>query len=212
MGAKKKPARVLIVEDQDITAKLFESYLALSGRYVLAGSVRNADLAPVFCEKSSIDLILMDVYTELGTSGIEAAARIKKAHPEIKIIIITSLPEVSYISRARAAGIESFWYKEADGDALLLVCDRTMAGEQVWPVDSPVLTLGAAKSTEFTGRECDVLRELVRGSSNREIAAKLYLSDSTVKDHISSLMGKTGFKTRTELAVKARESGLVIPE
>ena len=209
---KKKPVRVLIVEDQDITAKLFESYLVSSGRYILAGSIQNADLAPVFCEKSGVDLVLMDVYTELGTSGIDAAALIKESHPEIKIIIITSLPEVSYLTRAKEAGVESFWYKEADGDALLSVCDRTMAGESVYPGETPVLTLGLAKSSEFTSREWEVLRELVRGSSNNEIAETLFLSVATVKDHVSSLMGKTGFKTRTELAVKARESGLVIPE
>ena len=212
MAAKKKQVRVLIVEDQDITAKLFESYLALSGRYTLAGSIRNADLAPVYCEKGGVDLVLMDVYTELGSSGIAAATVIKEAYPQIKIIIITSLPEVSYLARAKEAGIESFWYKEADGDALLTVCDRTMAGESVYPENSPVLTLGLAMSSEFTNREWEVLRELIRGSSNQEIADKLCLSVATVKDHISALMGKTGFKTRTELAVRARETGLVIPE
>ena len=212
MGAKKKPVRVLIVEDQDITAKLFETYLAQSGRYTLAGCVRNAHLAPAYCGKGDVDLILMDVYTELGASGIEAATLIKETRPGIKIIIITSLPEVSYIARAREAGIESFWYKEAGEEALLSICDRTMAGECVYPDDTPVMMLGQAKSSDFTGRELETLRELVRGSSNQEIAEKLYLSVATVKDHVSALMGKTGFKTRTELAVRAREAGLVIPE
>ena len=87
-----------------------------------------------------------------------------------------------------------------------------MAGEHVYPDCSPVLEIGLAKSGEFTKREPDILRELVRGSSNREIANTLFLSVQTVKDSISSLMGKTGFKTRTELAVRVRETGLVIPE
>lgn len=207
-----KPIRVLIVEDQDITAKLFEVHLAASGRYTPAGCVKNASLAPLFCEKGGVDLILMDVYTELGASGIEAASVIKEAHPEIKIIITTSLPEVSYIERARAAGIESFWYKEADAESLLSVCDRTVAGASVYPVETPVLELGLVKSNEFTARELEVLRELVRGLSNEEIAEKLFLSTTTVKGYVSNLMSKTGFKTRTELAVRAREIGLVIPE
>ena len=133
MAQKKKtnPIRVLLVEDQDITAKLFETFLTASGRYTVTGILKNALLAPAWCAKGGggIDLILMDVYTELGASGIEAAAEIKRDHPTIKILIITSLPEVSYISRAREAGVDSFWYKEAGDAALLEICDRTMAGE-----------------------------------------------------------------------------------
>ena len=211
-AGRKQAVRVLIVEDEDITAKLFETYLASSGRYTLAGSVKNADLAPVFCGREGVDLVLMDVYTELGASGIEAAAQIKQTHPDIKIIISTSLPEVSYISRAKEAGVESFWYKQADGEALLSICDRTMQGEQVYPVSRPVLELGLAKSTELTARELEILREIVRGTTNQEIADTLHLSVYTVKDHVNNLMTKTGFKTRTELAVRARETGLVIPE
>lgn len=211
-GRPVKKKRVLIVEDQDITAKLFESYLLASGRYEVAGVIANADLAPAFCSGKGVDLVLMDVYTELGASGLEAASQIKQARPSVKIIIITSLPEVSYMDRAKSVGVESFWYKQADAASLLDICDSTMAGETTYPSQSPKITLGLAKSSEFTDRELDILRELVRGFSNQEIASTLYLSAATVRDYISALMRKTGYKSRTELAVRARESGLVIPD
>ncbi|MBR0164831.1 MAG: response regulator transcription factor [Lachnospiraceae bacterium] len=207
-----KKIRVLLVEDQDITAKLFETFLLSSGRYEVAGHLKNADLAPAFCSRGGVELILMDVYTELGASGIEAASLIKKDHPDIKIVIITSLPEVSYIRRAKEGGIDSFWYKEAGEEALLEICDRTMQGEQVYPDDSPELPLGLITSKELTARELDILREVARGSTNQEIAEHLYLSVNTVRDYIKIMMSKTGFHTRTEMAIRAREVGLVIPE
>lgn len=214
MASKKKtnPVRVLIVEDQDITTKLFETFLTASGRYLVAGTLKNADIAPAFCAKGGIDLILMDVYTELGASGLEAASQIRKDHPGIKIVIITSLPEVSYISRAKEAGVNSFWYKEAGESALLEICDRTMQGESVYPDESPALPLGLISSRELTARELDIIREVARGLTNNEIAERLYLSPNTVRDYVKDVLLKTGFHTRTELAVRARETGLVIPE
>ena len=215
MAQKKKtnPTRVLLVEDQDITAKLFETFLTASGRYLVAGILKNADIAPAYCARGGgVDLVLMDVYTELGASGIEAAAAIKCDHPGIKIVIITSLPEVSYIDRAREAGVDSFWYKEAGDAALLEICDRTMAGESVYPDETPPLQLGLIKSTELTGRELDILREVARGLTNNEIAERLHLSVNTVSDYVKSMLSKTGFHTRTEIAIRAREQGLVIPE
>ena len=214
MAKKKKtnPTRVLLVEDQDITAKLFETFLVASGRYLVAGTLKNADIAPAYCAKEGVDLILMDVYTELGASGIDAADAIKRDHPGIKIIIITSLPEVSYINRAREAGVDSFWYKEAGDAALLEICDRTMAGESVYPSETPPLQLGLIKSTELTNRELDILREVARGLTNNEIAERLHLSVNTVSDYMKSMLSKTGFHTRTEIAIRAREQGLVIPE
>lgn len=210
-----QPVRVLLVDDNDITAKLFETFLTGSGRYTVSGVLQNAFLAPVTCapgEGEDINLILMDVYTDLGASGIEAAAQIKRDHPQIKIIIMTSLPEVSYINRAKESGVDSFWYKEADGEALLSICDRTMAGESVYPQKSPEMQLGLIKSSELTERELDVLREVVRGSTNNEIAEKFYLSVNTVRSYLKSVMSKTGFRTRTELAIRARELGIVIPD
>ena len=140
------------------------------------------------------------------------ATTIKRDHPTIKILIITSLPEVSYISRAREAGVDSFWYKEAGDAALLEICDRTMAGESVYPTNTPPLQLGLIKSTELTERELEILREVARGLTNNEIAERLHLSANTVRDYMKIMLSKTGFHTRTEIAIRAREAGLVIPE
>ena len=110
---------VLIVEDQRMARERLESYIASDGRYRLVKSISNAALAEMSCMQNQVDLILMDVCTEYDESGLEAAARIKKHFPHIKIIIITSMAECSFIDRARAAGAESFWYKDVSQEELL---------------------------------------------------------------------------------------------
>ena len=201
---------VLIVEDDPMARQLLEIYLDSSDRYHRVRSIEIASLAEFCCHTSSIDLILMDVCTAMNTSGLDAAERIKAKFPDIKIIIITSQPECSFLDRAHAAGVDSCWYKNSPASEILDIMDRTMAGEHIYPESSPSLILGETSSEAFSARELEVLRELVAGKSDAEIAEKLYIAVSTVKFHVQSLKSKTGFRNRTELAVGARESGLII--
>ncbi|MCR5477065.1 MAG: response regulator transcription factor [Lachnospiraceae bacterium] len=114
------------------------------------------------------------------------------------------------MERARSIGVESFWYKEVQERPILEVMERTMAGESVYPDHTPVVELGNTVSTELTDRELDVLRELTDGASNKEIADSLGISERTVKMHINNMLAKTGFRSRLELAIKARTGGIVI--
>ena len=201
---------VLIVEDDPMARHLLEIYIANSDKYNHVQSVESAALAEFCCRTNKVDVILMDVCTAMNASGLDAAKKIKKSFPHIKVIIITSQPECSFIDRANAVGVDSFWYKNSDADEILSVIDRTMSGERVYPDSSPSLKLGDIFSEELTDRELEVLRELVAGESDAAIAEKLFMSLRTVKGHIQSMREKTGFRNRTELAVRARESGLII--
>ena len=120
------------------------------------------------------------------------------------------MPECSYIDRAKAIGVESFWYKDLSRESILDIMDRTMAGESVYPLEKPEVVLGLCKSSELTERELEVLRELTSGDSDALIADRLHMSVWTVRSHIKHMMDKTGFDSRTKLAVAARESGIVI--
>ena len=202
--------QVLIVEDQQMPRQLFESFIRNSENYEIASSIRNADLADIYCEKKQIDLILMDVCTAMDANGLDASERIKKKYPHIKIIIVASMPEFSFLDRARKIGVDSFWYKEVNEEPILKLMDRTMAGESVYPDKTPEIQFGNVLSSELKERELEVLRELTGGYTNSEIAERLGLSPNTVRDYIKSMTEKTGFRTRTELAVVARETGLVI--
>ncbi|MDY3249811.1 MAG: response regulator transcription factor [Candidatus Choladocola sp.] len=202
--------KVLIVEDDPMARTLFEIYLKNSERYRMTAAIESASMAELYCLTGQVDLIIMDVCTALNGSGLEAAAKIKKNYPQIKIIIVTSQPECSFINRAREAGVDSFWYKAPSEKEILSVMDRTMDGESVYPDSSPQLKIGTAWSTEFTECELKILRELTEGDTDEEIAEKLHLSAWTVRKYVKIMLEKTNFKSRTQMAVAARESGLVI--
>jgi len=203
--------RVLIVDDAVTIRTLFESIIKNSEKYELAGSLENANAALPFCMRSPVDLILMDVYTKNRENGLAASADIKKQFPNIKIIIATSLPEESFLEKAREAGCESFWYKEMGEVGLIDIMDRTMAGEIVYPDITPSVNIGMAKSVELTPMEMKVLRELCNGKLNKEIAEELFMSENTVKFHINNMLQKAGYSNRYQLAIDAVEQKLIVP-
>lgn len=204
--------KVLIVEDQNIPSELFKIYIESCEDFEHVLSISNASLSLSVCESNEIDLILMDVMTDLGHNGLDAAEEIKKKFPKIKIIIITSMPEYSWLRRAKKIGVDSFWYKDGQRNSLLDIMKRTMNGEHIYPDETPVVRIGEATNHDFTERELDVLKELTTGDTNAEIAKRLFISVATVKSHIQHLMEKTGFKTRTELVSEARGLGIVIKD
>ena len=201
--------RVLIVEDDPMAQKLLENFIENSGRYKVIGSIASAGFAETYCLKHSVDLILMDVCTALGVSGLEISAKIKKIKSDIKIIIITSQPECDFINRAKAGGVDSFWYKSSDEKEILELMDRTMEGESIYPDSTPSLQIGYAWNTEFTPSQLEDLRELTSGDTNGEIGQRLGISPNTVRDYIQQMLEMTGLQNRTSLAVAADKSGLV---
>lgn len=202
--------RVMIVDDQYVPRQLFEMYVKGSDDYELVRSVESAAFADTYVLTGDVDLVVMDIVMNDGSNGLEAAARIKKAMPKVKVIAVTSMADASWIDQAREIGIESFWYKEASEDTILEVMDRTMAGESVYPGSAPKLKIGQASSDDFSAREIDVLRVMTAGVTNAAIAKELGISENTVKMHVKSMMEKTGCRSRTELAIKARVSGMVV--
>ena len=202
--------RVMIVDDQSISRHLFEMYVNNSPKYELAFSLSSASAADVYILRHQVDLILMDILMNDGSNGLEAAEKIKKLRPDIKIIAVTSMPEYSWLEKARSIGIESFWYKEADEQTILEVMDRTVAGDSIYPESSPTVKLGLADSSEFTERELEILRIVTTGATNQQVAEQLGISENTVKSHVRSMLDKTGFRSRTELAIKARVIGIAI--
>ena len=202
--------RIMIVEDDPMASQLLEIYIKEHKEYELVCNIESASMAEVYCLSQNIDLILMDVCTAMNASGLDAAEKIKKNFPHIKIVIITSQPECSFIDRARQVGVDSFWYKSSKAEEIITVIEKTFAGENIYPDTTPTLVFGDALSVDLSDRELEVLRELVAGETDADIAEHLFMSVRTVKSHITNMKNKTGFRNRTELAVRARECGLII--
>jgi len=202
--------RVLIVEDQKMAQENMEAIVRSSETYTLAGIIPNAADAELFCMREAVDLILMDVCTARDENGIEAAAVIKKKFPKIKIVIVTSMAEHTFIEKAKEANADSFWYKDASRAELLDVMNRTMAGERIFPDKTPEVKLGLTTSYELTQSELDVLRALMQSTSDEDAAAMLGCTKANIRWHIGRILDKTGYRTRMELLIAVAQKNLII--
>ena len=204
--------RVLVIDDQRIAREYMERIVGESENYELAGSLSNADMASIVCSRNGVDLVLMDVCTNGTKDGITAAAELRQQFPRIKIIVVTSMPEESFIKRAKEAGADSFWHKESSPEALITVMDATMKGYSVWPSDPPVVKLGVTTSEELTQTEIKVLRMVCEGLEYSEIAERLHYSKDNVKYHIRNILQKTGYSNKTQLAIAVTGKRFIIPK
>lgn len=203
-------SRVLIVEDQRMAQENMESIIKTSGNYTLAGIIPNAADAELFCMCETVDLVLMDVCTARDESGIDACAVIKKKFPKIKVIVVTSMAEHSFIEKAKIAKADSFWYKDASCGELIYLMDRTMAGEHIFPDKTPEVKLGLTTSYELTHYELSVLRALMQSTSDEDAATMLGCTKANVRWHLSKILEKTGYRTRMELLIAVAQKNLII--
>lgn len=206
-----KKSKILIVEDEIIIRQAMEHALTQTGRYDIVTSIENAAFAEMYCKNEKIDLIIMDVYTAQRENGLEYSKKIKAKYPNVKILIATSMPEYSFINKAISYGCDSFWYKNSGLPELLAILERTLLGEKIYPKNTPELSIGFAKSTEFTNRELDVLRELVNGYTPQEISEHLSITKATVHFHINNLLSKTGYENKVKLIIDIADKKFIIP-
>ena len=202
--------RVLIVEDQKMAQENMEQIISASENYTLAGIIPNAADTELFCMREHIDLILMDVCTLRDESGIDATAIIKKNFPKIKIIIVTSMAEHTFIKKAKLARADSFWYKDASHGELISVMDRTMEGEHIFPDKTPEVKLGLTTSYELTDSELGVLRALMQSTSDEDAAEMLGCTKANIRWHVGKILEKTGYRTRMELLIAVAQKNLII--
>ena len=204
--------KVLVADDQYVARSFFEIHVEMLNRYELVASLANAEQAVAWCAKHPVDLVIMDVMMKYGLDGLTCARTIKRDHPQIKIILTTSMAEDKWIEKAKKSKIDSFWFKEYSEISMTEVMDRTMSGESVYPSSPPNPDFGEITKYDLSERELEVLRELTRNLTNEEIAEDLHISPHTVKRHIENMLAKTGYKSRVDLAVNAKTIGLVVHE
>lgn len=199
---------VLIVEDQAMLRESLAGAIDSQDDMRVVGQVADAAEAPALCEARGADLVLMDVCTDNGSSGIVAARRIKEARPEVRVVVMTGMPEVTFVEQARDARVDSFVYKSVGVEELLSVMRSTSAGYSTFPSQAGGLIPGM---DSLTDEELQILRLVCEAKTRKEIAAELYLSEGTVKRRIGDILAKTGYDSILRLAVHAVAEGAIVP-
>ena len=200
--------KILVVEDQTILRESLEKVIGEQNDMQVAGATDDAAKTPELCRQLQPDLVLMDVVTKNNASGIAYTAQIRKEFPDVKIVVMTALPEMTFIDKARKAGAHSFVYKDSGYEQLFYVIRSTMQGNGFYPGPEGHLPLDA----QFNEKELDVISMVCNGMERDEIAAKLGVSESTVGRHITSILDKTGFDSISKFAIYAVSEGLIKPE
>lgn len=219
--------RVLLVDDQALLRRGFRMVLEEQAGITVVGEASDGEEALAAVHRLSPDVVLMDVRMP-GTDGIEGTRRIVEECPASRVLILTTFDLDEYAFSALRFGASGFLLKDvppaelagairsvADGDAVVApsVTRRLLDAyahrlPDLRPGRDPSGESGLAQLTE---RELEVLVEVAGGLSNREIAARLFLAEATVKTHLGRILAKLGLRDRVQLVVYAYEVGLVRP-
>ena len=197
--------RILLAEDQAMVRGALTALLNLEEDLEVVAEVSQGDQVLPMAKKNKPDVALLDVEMP-GSDGLSAAEALHKNLPTCRIVILTTFGRSGYLRRAMESGAVGFLLKDAPADQLGIAIRRVMAGERV--VD-PELALSALSDGDnpLTGRERDVLGASLDGVSIADIAAQLFLSEGTVRNHISTAIQKLNVHNRMEAAHIARERG-----
>jgi len=204
---------VAIVDDHELVRSGLESILSLYDDLELVGQARSGEAAVALCAARHPDVVLMDLIMP-GMDGVAATEELRRRSPGTKVLVLTSFSDSELIERALRAGAIGYLLKSVSGDELAAAIRRAHAGlSTLAPEAAQVLidavTTPASDGVLLTARERDVLSLLTEGLTNAEIAARLVVSLSTVKTHVSSIIAKLGAATRTEAATIAVREHLV---
>jgi two-component system response regulator DesR len=197
--------RVLLAEDQGMMRGALALLLNLEDDIEVVAQVAAGDEIVPAALDAAPDVALLDIELP-GRSGLDAATDLRAALPACRILILTTFGRPGYLRRAMEAGASGFLVKDGPVEQLAAAIRRVLAGERV--ID-PALAAAAltAGSSPLTARERDVLNAAADGATVADIAAKLHLSESTVRNYLSSAIGKTGTRNRIEAVRSARGNG-----
>ncbi|MCZ8533515.1 response regulator [Psychrobacillus psychrodurans] len=210
--------RVLIADDHHVVRRGLMFFLKTQKDMDIVGEATNGKEAVQLTANLKPDVILMDLVMPV-MDGIEATKRIKATNPEIQILMLTSFSDRDHVIPALKAGAAGYQLKDIEPDDLADAIRKLMRGENTL---HPEATTQLEKEWEpvvpypheehpLTPREQDVLSELTKGKSNREIASSLFVTEKTVKTHISNIFAKLHVQDRTQAALYAVKHGLTEP-
>jgi DNA-binding NarL/FixJ family response regulator len=214
--------RVALADDQRLLREGLRIILEAAPDIIVVGEAEDGIAATALAAEGQPDIMLMDIRMPLR-DGIAATESIRKIHPTIRIVLLTTFDTPELVVEGLRAGAVGYLLKDCSAEELCSAV-RTVARGQVliqaasaaqllagFSLPTPVSPQEHIEALGLTERECDVLRLIVQGRTNREIAAGLYVSETTVKTHINHIFAKLGAHDRAHAVVLAHQFGFVIP-
>jgi len=209
--------KVIICDDQAIVRDGLEMLLKLEPDIDVVGTAEDGATAVEMVAKEKPDLVLMDLKMPV-MNGVEATRQIRAKYPEVKVLVLTTYDDDEWVFDAIQAGAAGYLLKDTPRDEVVKVIRGTVSGkvyldpsvagkvlEQVSGHQTQPATLITSKLTE---REIEILRLLANGLNNKDISERLFLSEGTVRNHVSTILSKLGVSDRTQAAVIALQHGL----
>jgi DNA-binding NarL/FixJ family response regulator len=209
--------RILLVDDQDIMRSGLKTLLELEPDLQVVGDAANGQLAIQRVEELQPDVVLMDIRMPV-MDGVAATRSILKQFPQTKILMLTTFDEGEYVAEALKNGAIGYLLKDTPSEELANAIRAAYKGyAQLSPgilqkVVSPQPTAPPPGFADLTPREQEVLRLIAQGASNREIAEALFISEGTVKNHVTNLLGRLNLRDRTQAAIFAQSIGYFLEE
>lgn len=216
--------KVMLVDDQNMIRQGFGYILSLQSDLQIVGEAGNGNDAVKMAEELRPDVILMDVQMPL-MDGIEATKRIMAQQTGVKIVILTTFDDQDYVLEGIRAGAVGYLLKDAEASDMIEAIRAAYRGEAIYKtklasgalqeaiasasLSSPDNVLQVKLLEPLTEREQEILQEMAYGLRNEQIAAKLFITEGTVKSHVHRILQKFGCEDRTQVVVMALRGGLV---
>jgi DNA-binding NarL/FixJ family response regulator len=203
-----KPIHVLIVDDHPVVRMGLKTMLESEDDIAVVGMAGSAVEALKLIEETNPTVVLMDLRMP-GMDGTDAIAEMRRIWPAIRILVLTNYQEDEYVSKAIQAGAMGYLLKNTPQDEIVMAV-RTLAKNGLCiPEEISRRLLSVLGRDKLSERELEVLALVARGFSNKEIAQKLFISDKTARNHVTSCLIKLDANDRTEAATKAIKRGLI---
>jgi two-component system, NarL family, response regulator LiaR len=204
--------RVLITDDHGVVRQGLRMFLSLDPDFEVVGEASNGEEALAMARDLGPDVVLMDLLMPV-MDGISATEKIRAELPDVEVIALTSVLEDASVTGAVRAGAIGYLLKDTDSEELSRAIKAAAEGRVHLAPEAAARLMREVRAPDspeaLTDRETEVLRFLARGKANKQIASSLYVSEKTVKAHVSSILMKLGVQSRTQAALYAVRTGLV---
>ena len=213
--------RILLVDDQALFREGLSTLLSVQPDLEVVGEAGNGEEALRVAASLHPDVVLMDLQMPV-LDGVAATRRLRAAQPECRVIVLTTFDDGEYVFEGLRAGAVGYLLKDAPSEKLVEAIRAAARGESfLQPSVAAKVVAEFARLSDraappppplvepLSERELEILRLVAAGSSNREVAAALFIAEGTVKNHLTNILGKLGVRDRTQAALKARDLRLI---